>query len=196
MIKPIPEFNDYFIDSDGNVYSVKSGILKRLRPHKDTKGRYLMIRLIRNDGIRKSLLVHRIVAEAFVPNPLNLPEINHIDNNPANPVANNLEWCTHKENLHLSYQTMSPARNCNSCDLYVDGKWICKYKSIHQASTIASQKYGVSASQLERTLKSKNITLIPKNKTRKHGIIQGVTTIPDREVPPRTSYGGKCMNGN
>lgn len=36
MIKPIPEFNDYFIDSDGNVYSVKSGILKRLRPHKDT----------------------------------------------------------------------------------------------------------------------------------------------------------------
>lgn len=48
---------------------------------------------------RKEVRVHRVVAEAFIPNPFNLPYINHIDCNPKNNNADNLEWCTQKQNL-------------------------------------------------------------------------------------------------
>lgn len=48
---------------------------------------------------RKSFKVHRLVAQAFIPNPKNKPNINHIDNNPGNNVCFNLEWCTQKENM-------------------------------------------------------------------------------------------------
>ena len=57
-------------------------------------------KMILNDGVKKErVYIHRIVAEAFIPNPLNKPYINHIDNNPNNNCASNLEWCTPKENM-------------------------------------------------------------------------------------------------
>jgi len=57
----------------------------------------------------KNFIVARLVAAAFIPNPLNKPCVNHIDNNPSNNKINNLEWCTHKENYAHSAKQK---RNC------------------------------------------------------------------------------------
>lgn len=67
-----------------------------LKPYKMTTG-YWGIKVEMN-GIRKSFIIHRLVAEAFIPNPENKPEVNHIDSDKLNPKADNLEWVTREEN--------------------------------------------------------------------------------------------------
>lgn len=54
--------------------------------------------ILSKSGKTKTGWVHRLVAQAFIPNPDNLPCINHKDENPSNNVVNNLEWCTHSYN--------------------------------------------------------------------------------------------------
>lgn len=54
---------------------------------------------VRFDGKRKNVLLHRMLAEAFIPNPMGKPCINHIDGNKANFNLSNLEWVTHSENI-------------------------------------------------------------------------------------------------
>ena len=168
IIKQIPNFSDYFINENGEIFSQKTGKLIRLKPYLDTKNRYLMIRLIGNDGKRKSLLVHRLVAEIFIPNPNNYSEVDHIDNNPQNPKKDNLQWCTRKYNLAKSYETLSPARNCNPCILYKNNKNIGEFSSITEAIQFAVTNYNVSKSGLERNLKSKDVVIYTKKNDRKN----------------------------
>lgn len=54
---------------------------------------------LNKEGKRNEYLLHRLIAIAFIPNPLNLPEVNHKDGNKLNNNIDNLEWCTHKENV-------------------------------------------------------------------------------------------------
>jgi len=78
-----------------------------------------------NNGIRKVHKVHRLVAITWIPNPENKPIVNHLDENKLNCRANNLEWCTPKENLRYSRK------------LYLDRKYDgCP--SVDQASDISS----------------------------------------------------------
>lgn len=90
----------YQISNLGNVKSLRyagGNTERNLVPKCNNSGR-LWVELI--DGKRKKcMLIHRLVAIAFIPNPDNLPQINHIDENPKNNVVDNLEWCTGSYNV-------------------------------------------------------------------------------------------------
>lgn len=96
-MKQIKGYPDYFIDENGNVYSKKSG--RYLRGSVMTNG-YKSVELFTASGKSKRLLVHRLVADAFIPNPDGLPVVNHKDESRDNNSVDNLEWCTHKYNVN------------------------------------------------------------------------------------------------
>lgn len=93
----IKSLDRYVIKSNG-VHQIKYG--KLLEPHMNKDG-YLQCKLCK-DGKYKTIRVHRIVASVFIPNPNNLPEVNHKDCNRNNNHVDNLEWSTHKENVAYS----------------------------------------------------------------------------------------------
>lgn len=84
----------YEVSNLGNVKSLRRGII--LKPGKRNGG-YKIVNL-RKDNKDHWLAVHRLVAIAFIPNPLNLPFVNHKDENPCNNCVENLEWCTSQYN--------------------------------------------------------------------------------------------------
>ena len=88
--------NLYEVSDQGRVKSVGYGKDRILSPGRD-KGGYLLVGLYKN-GERKWYLVHRLVAQTFIPNPDNLPEVNHIDEVKTHNSVMNLEWCDKKYN--------------------------------------------------------------------------------------------------
>ncbi len=96
VLTKIKDFPDYCVSTDGEVYSAKGEGLRKLKQYPKTHG-YLYVTLFR-DGKRYYPRVHRLVAEAFIPNPDNLPEVNHKDEDKTNNFASNLEWCTSHDN--------------------------------------------------------------------------------------------------
>ena len=71
-----------------------------LKARKNKKG-YLNLKLSKNRKA-KSYRIHRLVSQAFIPNPDNLPQVNHIDGNKLNNCVDNLEWCTNEYNMKES----------------------------------------------------------------------------------------------
>ena len=82
----------YEVSNIGNIKRINKDKCRKFNINRDG---YVLVNLYIN-GISKNLLVHRIVAKAFIPNPNNLSQINHKDGNKQNNRIDNLEWCSAK----------------------------------------------------------------------------------------------------
>ena len=90
----------YYVSCRGLTQLLHEKILKQYIK----KTGYVHIVLCKN-GVHKTYLLHRIVASAFLPNPDNLPQINHKDENQLNNTVSNLEWCTSSYNINYGNRT-------------------------------------------------------------------------------------------
>jgi hypothetical protein len=114
--KEIPNSKNYMISNHGRVkhlpyykrnawntcfFLTKEKLLKLNNNNRDG---YFRIKIYYLDGTKKLEMVHRLVANAFIPNPENLPQVNHIDGVSSNNYYTNLEWCTNLQNTQHRFQ--------------------------------------------------------------------------------------------
>lgn len=112
----------YMVSNYGNVKSLnykRTGKECLLKPTNNTTGYYLFVVLCKN-GVLKNYRVHRLVAQAFIPNPNNLPEVNHIDENKNNNCVGNLEWCTREYNNNYGTRNERHAKALSKHVLQID----------------------------------------------------------------------------
>lgn len=135
----IKRFPGYMISNYGRVVGKKGHLLKI---RKDSWG-YCVVGVSHNNSTH-TLLVHRAVAEAFIPNPNDLPQINHIDEEKSNNHVDNLEWCTASYNS--SYGSRNDTNSLPVLQYSLEGEVIADFPSIKQAS----EATGLSESTIMR----------------------------------------------
>lgn len=159
--KPIQGYEGlYAISSEGRIKSFRKWRRAHcaseyiLTPSLSSNG-YLQITLYSGKTKRK-FLVHRLVAEAFVPNPDGLPHINHIDENTTNNRAANLEWCTPLyNNRYGTARFRSMVTHGTPIKQYlINGVWLATYASV----AVAENLTGIPAGNIQNCLSGQNKT--------------------------------------
>jgi hypothetical protein len=107
--KIIGEAPNYAVSNFGRIKNVKTDRIRKASP---TNLGYLQVGLNQN-GKTIFRLVHRLVAQAFIPNPEELPEVNHKDFNKNNNSVDNLEWVNHKTNMTHNWHGDNPNKIIN-----------------------------------------------------------------------------------
>jgi hypothetical protein len=116
-MKELKDFPGYFITEDGRVYSNISNKLKLMKPQKTYRGYYYIDLRIEKNKLRR--YIHRLVAETYIDNPNNLPQVNHIDENKTNNNLDNLEWCSNHHNaIHSHCRWKWKIKNIITGELY------------------------------------------------------------------------------
>ena len=131
----------YEVSNMGRVKSLYYGKERIMRTPDNSTG-YRNVELARQTPKRK--LVHRLVAEAFIPNPMNLPVVNHLDGDKHNDCVFNLEWCTKKENTNHAIKTglMKITTNPKPIMAYRSGKFVGTFKSMAECANELNCKIG------------------------------------------------------
>lgn len=119
--KKIDNFDNYEISSIGRVRTTDKIIIRTngrpipfrgriLKLYKDHKG-YLHVNLYNKSHVKRRFQVHRLVAKYFIPNPNNLPQVNHKDENKSNNCITNLEWCSNNYNINYGNRNYNLSRS-------------------------------------------------------------------------------------
>ena len=133
--KVIPGYEGlYEVSDQGRVKSLNYNHTKKeriLKPAKDGGG-YLFV-CLHKDGHKKLRLVHRLVAESFIPNPNNLDTVNHKDEDKTNNSASNLEWMRRADNVAYSQPQWS---ECRVQMFDKQGNLLATFPSLHEAGRV------------------------------------------------------------
>lgn len=136
---------NYIVSSDGRVYSTStcgpSYYHKEISQRLNSDG-YLQV-TVGKTGSRTQYRVHRMVAEAFIPNPDNLPEVNHKDYDRTNNNVDNLEWCTHVDNISHSAGTGHYSHFGDSNPNYGNDTLKKKYAADRELSKVKNSRPGI-----------------------------------------------------
>ena len=139
----------HLIAKGGRCYNRRESILTA---RKFQKG-YLGVGLYNGSGIRRMFQIHRLVAQAFIPNPQNFPQVNHKNENKKDNRAENLEWCTgsynmnygsRKEKAIASIRKSRGTANRKVVQMTLEGKEIARYNIPSEASRAT----GIQKSQI------------------------------------------------
>lgn len=123
--KKIPYSDEYEVSNFGrfrhlclNRYDINTGKINKIEKityiNPVLRGGYARIRIYNGRNKFKTYQIHRLVAEAFIPNPNNYPIINHKDFNRANNCVDNLEWCTYSYNRLYRKENVYMQKSCES----------------------------------------------------------------------------------
>lgn len=122
-------YGNYYITEFGNVFNTKSNTVLTWC---DNGNGYKYV-AIKVDGKMKNKTIHRLVAETFIPNPNNLPQVNHKDGNKNNNHVSNLEWITARDNNQHAID--KGLRNTIHVNMYsLNGQFLNTFNSIRDAN--------------------------------------------------------------
>lgn len=127
--KIIDDFDNYSVSNKGQVKNIQTE--KILTPIMNSG--YYTVHLY-GSNINKRLRIHRLVAINFINNPNNYKIVNHKDGNKLNNCIENLEWCTHKQNIQHAHDTHLIRTKKAVIQLSLDGKTLNRFDSIREAS--------------------------------------------------------------
>ena len=144
--KPIKGYEGlYEVSNFGRVKSIRFG-KEKIMSSKAKGNKYLKIMLCKNKTYKR-FYIHRLVAQAFLPNTDNLPCVNHKDENPLNNVVSNLEWCTYSYNNSYGNRNKRIALSNSKPVLQytLDGQFVKEWSSTMECGRNGFQQSSVAA---------------------------------------------------